>query len=81
MFGRAYAGVVERDLHGFLVAEAVRLFNGQAVNAKVLAQLGREHDARFPQAFDAIELPALEAVMQLGDDLLAVPQGANLDVL
>jgi hypothetical protein len=47
----------------------------------MLSQLGGEHDAGLPEAFDAINLLTLEVPLQVGDDILTAPQGSHLQVL
>ncbi len=59
----------------------MRLLDAQAVDAEVLAQLGGQHDARLPQALDAIEGVASQPLVQFRDNGAGIPQRANLHVL
>ena len=81
MARRPDAGFVERDFHRFLVAKQSRVLDAETGHAEMLPQFGREHDARLPEAFDAIDLMAAQPLREFADYAFAVPQRRDLDVL
>jgi len=52
---RAQPGPVQHLLHQLLVAERLGLRAGQPGQAEFLAQPGREHHVRLPQALDPFD--------------------------
>jgi hypothetical protein len=79
--GRSDSGTVQRLFHHLLVPKSLSLGLVQARHAECLAQPGCQHDAGFPQALDAIQAEAAQAIAQRGDHRLLVPQRAHRDVL
>ncbi|MCB1845441.1 MAG: hypothetical protein KDI09_20905 [Halioglobus sp.] len=46
----------------------------------MLPQFGGQHDTRLPETFDPIQAMSTQLMVQRRNDLLAVPQGTNLNV-
>src|SRR5262249_44341806 len=78
---RAHAGAVAPFLPRLAVAEAHGRLDAHARDVQGLAQARGQHDARLPQALDAIDATPVQPAAHGIDDRGLVPQALHLQVV